>query len=127
MAELVQYKPSSFTHGDFVFKGQKPGSVMGARMVLRRMKIEDATVHGLRDWVGECTHFGNVVAFTRGHKRSRVRGNITRAATISKIGIASGQLSSMFAQCQNSITSPAITPTTMSIQWIDVASRPVVA
>ena len=37
--------------GDFVFPGQKPGkplSVMALEMVLRRMKIDDATVHGFR-------------------------------------------------------------------------------
>jgi len=43
----------------FVFPGQKPGkplSNMAMEMVLRRMKIEDATVHGFRssfrDWAG---------------------------------------------------------------------------
>jgi integrase len=48
--------------GDFVFPGQKSGtplSVMALEMVLRRMKIEDATVHGFpgafRDWSAECT------------------------------------------------------------------------
>jgi integrase len=38
-------------NGDFVFPGQKPGkplSVMALEMVLRRMKIEGATVHGFR-------------------------------------------------------------------------------
>ena len=36
---------------EFVFAGQKPGkplSVMALEMVLRRMKITDATVHGFR-------------------------------------------------------------------------------
>ena len=54
--------------GDFVFAGQKPGrplSVMALEMVLRRMKIEDATVHGFRstfrDWAAECTNFTNEV------------------------------------------------------------------
>ena len=54
--------------GDFVFPGQKPGkplSVMALEMVLRRMKIEDATVHGFRsafrDWAAECTNFPNEV------------------------------------------------------------------
>lgn len=53
---------------DFVFAGQKQGhplSVMALEMVLRRMKIEDATVHGFRsgfrDWAAECTNFSNEV------------------------------------------------------------------
>src|SRR4030081_1978443 len=51
-----------------VFPGQKPGrplSVMALEMVLRRMKIEDATVHGFRsafrDWSAERTNFTNEV------------------------------------------------------------------
>src|SRR5262245_53411184 len=54
--------------GDFVFAGQKPGkplSVMALEMVLRRMKVEDVTVHGFRstfrDWAAERTHFTNEV------------------------------------------------------------------
>ena len=53
---------------DFVFPGQKSGrplSVMALEMVLRRMKVENATVHGFRsafrDWAAECTHFANEV------------------------------------------------------------------
>jgi len=53
---------------DFVFPGQKGGqplSVMAMEMVLRRMKIENATVHGFRsafrDWAAECTNFSNEV------------------------------------------------------------------
>ena len=56
------------TNGDFVFPGQKAGrplSVMALEMVLRRMKIEGATVHGFRsafrDWAAECTNFTNEV------------------------------------------------------------------
>jgi integrase len=48
----------------FVFPGQrldKPLSNMALEMVLRRMDIQDATVHGFRsafrDWCGEETHF----------------------------------------------------------------------
>jgi integrase len=55
-------------NGDFVFAGDKPGrslSVMALEMVLRRMKIENATVHGFRsafrDWAAERTHFANEV------------------------------------------------------------------
>ena len=53
---------------DFVFPGHKracPLSIMALEMVLRRMKIEDATVHGFRsafrDWAAECTNFPNEV------------------------------------------------------------------
>jgi integrase len=53
---------------DFVFAGQKPGKpllVTALLMLLRRMKIEDATVHGFRsafrDWAAECTNFSNEV------------------------------------------------------------------
>ena len=55
-------------NGDFVFPGQKPGkplSVMALEMVLRRMKIDNATVHGFRsgfrDWAAESTSFPNEV------------------------------------------------------------------
>ena len=55
-------------NGGFVFRGQKldkPLSGMALEMVLRRMKIENATVHGFRstfrDWAAECTHFANEV------------------------------------------------------------------
>ena len=54
--------------GEFVFTGQKSGkplSVMALAMVLRRMKIDDVTVHGFRsafrDWAAECTNFTNEV------------------------------------------------------------------
>jgi integrase len=53
---------------DFVFPGEKAGqplSGMALEMVLRRMKIENATVHGFRssfrDWAAECTSFPNEV------------------------------------------------------------------
>jgi integrase len=55
------------TDGEFVFPSAsgKPLSNMALEMVLRRMKIEDATVHGFRssfrDWAAECTHFPNEV------------------------------------------------------------------
>jgi integrase len=55
-------------NGDFVFPGHKPGKPLSAialGMVLLRMKIEDATVHGFRsafrDWAAECTNFTNEV------------------------------------------------------------------
>jgi len=53
---------------DFVFPGDKIGrplSAMALEMVLRRMKIADATVHGFRssfrDWAAESTSFSNEV------------------------------------------------------------------
>lgn len=55
--------------GEFVFPGRiagKPLSGMAMEMVLRRMKITDATVHGFRssfrDWVGEETDFAREIA-----------------------------------------------------------------
>jgi integrase len=55
-------------NGDFVFPGKKAGkplSVMALEMVLRRMKVDDVTVHGFRsafrDWSAECTNFTNEV------------------------------------------------------------------
>jgi integrase len=55
--------------GDFVFPGQKasmPLSGMALEMVLRRMKIDAATVHGFRssfrDWCGEETSFPRELA-----------------------------------------------------------------
>ncbi len=54
---------------DYVFPGQKPGkplSGMSMEMLLRRMKIENATVHGFRstfrDWCGDETNFPREVA-----------------------------------------------------------------
>lgn len=55
-------------NGEFVFPGSKLGkplSAMALEMVLRRIKIENATVHGFRsafrDWSAECTSFTNEV------------------------------------------------------------------
>ena len=57
--------------GEFVFPGQarnKPLSNMAMEMVLRRMKIEDATVHGFRssfrDWAGNVSSFPREVIET---------------------------------------------------------------
>jgi integrase len=54
---------------DFIFPGGKanrPLSNMAMAMVLKRMKITDATVHGFRstfrDWVGDDTNFSSEVA-----------------------------------------------------------------
>ena len=55
--------------GDFVFLGSgagRPLSVMAMEMVLRRMGLDDVTVHGFRsafrDWAGNETHFPREVA-----------------------------------------------------------------
>src|SRR6202158_612044 len=57
--------------GDFVFPGQarnRPLSNMAMEMVLRRMKIENATVHGFRssfrDWAGNVLHFPREIVET---------------------------------------------------------------
>lgn len=54
---------------EYVFPGQKadkPLSGMAMEMMLRRMKVTDATVHGFRssfrDWVGDATSFPREVA-----------------------------------------------------------------
>jgi integrase len=57
--------------GEFVFPGQarsKPLSNMAMEMVLRRMKIDNATVHGFRssfrDWAGNVSSFPREVVET---------------------------------------------------------------
>jgi integrase len=57
--------------GEFVFPGQarnKPLSNMAMEMMLRRMKIKDATVHGFRssfrDWAGNVSNFPREVVET---------------------------------------------------------------
>lgn len=57
--------------GDFVFAGQRPDkplSGMAMEMMLRRMKVQDATVHGFRssfrDWAGNVSDFPRELAET---------------------------------------------------------------
>jgi integrase len=57
--------------GEFVFPGQarnKPLSNMAMEMMLRRMKVNDATVHGFRssfrDWAGNVSNFPREVVET---------------------------------------------------------------
>jgi integrase len=57
--------------GEFVFPGQRHGKSLSSttlEMVLRRMKVEGATVHGFRpafrDWAGNETHFPRELAET---------------------------------------------------------------
>ena len=50
-AMVILKKLAKLKQGDFVFEGQrrnKPLSGMAMQMMLRRMKIDDATVHGFR-------------------------------------------------------------------------------
>ena len=63
-AIVILKKLAKLKQGDFVFEGQrrnKPLSGMAMQMMLRRMKIDDATVHGFRssfrDWAGNVTNF----------------------------------------------------------------------
>ena len=63
-AIVILKKLAKLKQGDFVFEGQrrnKPLSGMAMQMMLRRMKIDDATVHGFRssfrDWAGNVSHF----------------------------------------------------------------------
>ena len=64
-------KLAKLNMGEFVFPGQKPNrplSNMAMEMVLRRMQIVDATVHGFRssfrDWAGNVTSFPREVIET---------------------------------------------------------------
>jgi integrase len=59
----------SIRTGEFVFPGQRPGkslSVTALRMVLRRLRLKDITVHGFRsafrDWGGNETSFPREIA-----------------------------------------------------------------
>ena len=68
---LVASKLEKLKAGEFVFSGQargKPLSNMAIEMVLRRMKAEDATVHGFRssfrDWAGNVSNFPREVTET---------------------------------------------------------------
>jgi integrase len=68
-ALAVLEKLAKAKRGDFVFAGQqatKPLSGMAMEMILRRMNIENATVHGFRssfrDWAGNETHFPRELA-----------------------------------------------------------------
>jgi integrase len=68
-AGAILEKLSQARTGGLVFPGQregKPLSVMAMEMLLRRMKTENATVHGFRsafrDWAGNETHFPREVA-----------------------------------------------------------------
>jgi integrase len=68
-AIAILKKLKEVRQGEFVFPGQKPGkplSNMAMEMVLRPMKIDDATVHGFRssfrDWAGNESAYPREVA-----------------------------------------------------------------
>ena len=70
-AVAILRKLDKVRSGDFVFPGQasnKPLSNMAMEMVLRRMKIENATVHGFRssfrDWAGNVSNFPREITET---------------------------------------------------------------
>jgi integrase len=67
-AQILDWLATATT-GDFVFPGRhpkKPLSNMALEMMLRRMKIEDVTVHGFRssfrDWCGNETNVPREIA-----------------------------------------------------------------
>ena len=76
---------------DYIFSGQragKPLSVMALEMVLRRMAIVGATVHGFRgtfcDWAGNETHFPrelaeHALAHVIGDKAEQLTGEAMRS------------------------------------------------
>jgi len=68
-ALAIVRKQARFRHGDYVFGGRKRGtplSNMAMATVLRRMGLENVTVHGfrstLRDWAAEQTDYPREVA-----------------------------------------------------------------
>jgi integrase len=70
-AASILKKLAKVKRGDFVFPGQarnKPLSNMAMEMMLRRMKIENATVHGFRssfrDWAGNVSNFPREITET---------------------------------------------------------------
>jgi integrase len=68
-ALVILEKVKLIRTSEYVFPGQRRGrplSVMALEMVMRRMKVEDATVHGFRssfrDWAGEESSFPRELA-----------------------------------------------------------------
>lgn len=64
LAVLNEVRPLSIKGDGWIFPAQnrlKPLSQMSMLMLLRRMEVEDCTVHGFRstfrDWAGDCTNF----------------------------------------------------------------------
>jgi integrase len=70
-AAILDKLSKARTTREFVFAGQKPGkplSDMAMDMVLRRIEVDDATVHGFRssfrDWAGNVSNFPREVVET---------------------------------------------------------------
>ena len=70
-AVVILRKLEKVKTGEYVFPGQarnKPISSRAMEMVLRRMNIEDATVHGFRssfrDWAGNVSNFPREITET---------------------------------------------------------------
>jgi integrase len=66
--KIIKQAMADYPDSGFLFPGQKSGkplSAMALEMMVRRMKVKDATVHGFRssfrDWASECTNFSNEV------------------------------------------------------------------
>jgi len=107
--------------GDFVFAGQasnKPLSNMAMEMVLRRMKIVDATVHGFRssfrDWAGNVSNFPREITETAlAHVIGDKPNKRTVGATRSKSGASSWKLGLPFVsrKHQQRDPTPELNPT----------------
>jgi integrase len=93
-ARALEIVKSQIENGcDFVFPGSKAGkplSSMAFEMLLRRMKVVDATVHGFRssfrDWAGDCTsHPRDVVEAALAHAvENRTEAAYRRSTAIEK-------------------------------------------
>ena len=87
---LAIIEPLKAMASQYIFEGQKrhkPLSNMAMLMLLRRMNISDATVHGFRstfrDWVSEVTNIPwEVAEMSLSHK---VGSNVERAYARSKL------------------------------------------
>ena len=129
--------------GDFVFPGQKPGkplSVMALEMVLRRMKIDDVTVHGFRSIVSRLGvgmhqfHQRSVRSGPRTCDREQGRGSLSAGATCSKnvedlwthgrpiAPLRSLPKSSLLGESNNRIELDYLLRSSRTIRWSRVAT-----
>jgi hypothetical protein len=82
-AATILDKLEKLTAGEFVFPDQargKPLSNMAMEMVLRRMKVKAATVHGFRsssfrDWAGNVSNFPREITETHWRTSSAIKRN----------------------------------------------------
>ena len=89
-AIVILKKLAKLKQGDFVFEGQlrnKPLSGMAMHSMLRRMNIDDATVHGFRssfrDWAGNVTNFPREITEMALSMSSAIKRNkLTDAVTL---------------------------------------------